>query len=213
MRNRSMHLLIRAMLDGDSVQAVDETRKLRNAGVKHEQIISDGVEAAMNQLDTKCTAEQFDLLEIMLVGRAVMEVMKELYPSGVPLPQTKGTVVIGTLEGDIHDLGKKILRMVLTGKGYRVVDCGRDCPVETLIDTAEQEGAQAIGVSGLLTTVIPQVCQVREKMMKRGLEHIKILAGGATLKQATRESLNVDFVAETTFDGVRYLDQVLGGQK
>ena len=213
MRNRSMHRLIRVMLDGDSVQAVDETRKLRNAGVKHEQIISDGVEVAMNQLDTKCTLEQFNLLEIMLVGRTVMAVMKELYPQGSAPPQTKGTIVIGSLEGDIHDLGKNIFKMVLAGKGYRAVDCGRDCPVETLIDTAEQEGAKAIGISGLITTVIPQVCQVREKMMKRGLEHIKILAGGATLKQAARESLNVDFVAETTFDGVRYLDQVLGGQK
>ncbi len=178
MRNRSIHRLIRVMLDGDSVQAVDETRKLRNAGVKHEQIISDGVEAAMNQLDTKCTLEQFNLLEIMLVGRTVMAVMKELYPQGSAPPQTKGTIVTGSLEGDVHDLGKNIFKMVLTGKGYRVVDCGRDCPVETLIDTAEQEDAKAIGISGLITTVIPQACQVREKMMKRGLEHIKILAGG-----------------------------------
>lgn len=208
MTNSSMHLLVKAMLDGDQALAVDEARKLSNAGVKHEQIISDGVEAAMNQLDTKCTLEQFNLLEIMLVGRAVMEVMKELYPSGVPLPQTKGTVVIGTPKGDIHDLGKNIFKMVLTGKGYRAVDCGRNCPVETLIDTAEQEGAQAIGVSGLLTTVIPQVRQVKELAAKRGLEHIKILAGGAALKQASPESLNVDFVAETAFDGVRYLDQI-----
>ncbi len=208
MTNSSMHLLIKAILDGDQALAVDEARKLSNAGVEHERIIKEGVEAAMTRLDTLCTAEQFDLLEIMLAGRAVMEVMKELYPSGVPLPQTKGTVVIGTLEGDIHDLGKKILGMVLTGKGYRIVDCGRNCPVETLIDTAEQEGAKAIGVSGLITTVIPQVCQVREKMMKRGLEHIKILTGGAALKQASPESLNVDFVAEMAFDGARYLDQI-----
>ena len=75
MTNSSMHLLVKAMLDGDQALAVDEARKLSNAGVKHEHIISDGVEAAMNQLDTKCTAEQFNLLEIMLVGRAVMEVM------------------------------------------------------------------------------------------------------------------------------------------
>lgn len=208
MRNRSMHLLVKAMLDGDQALAVDEARKLSNAGVEHERIATEGIEAAMNQLDTKCTADQFNLLEIMLVGRAVMEVMKELYPSGVPLPQTKGTVVIGTPEGDIHDLGKNVLRMVLAGKGYRVVDCGRDCSVKTLIDNAEQEGAQAIGVSGLLTTVIPQVRQVKELTAKRGLEHIKILAGGAALKQASPESLNVDFVAETAFDGARYLDQI-----
>ncbi len=150
MRNRAMHRLIRVMLDGDSVQAVDETRKLRNAGVKHEQIISDRVEAAMNQLDTKCTLEQFNLLEIMLVGRTVMAVMKELYPQGSAPPQAKGPIVTGSLEGDVHDLWKNIFKMVLTGKGYRVVDCGKDCPVETLIDTAEQEDTKWNCVSGLL---------------------------------------------------------------
>ena len=113
MRNHSMHRLIRVMLDGDSVQAVDETRKLRNTGVKHEQIISDGVEVAMNQLDTKCTLEQFNLLEIMLVGRTVMAVMKELYPQGSAPPQTKGPIITGSLEGDVHDLGKNIFNMVL----------------------------------------------------------------------------------------------------
>jgi methylmalonyl-CoA mutase cobalamin-binding domain/chain len=167
----------------------------------------------MTQLDAKCTVEQFNLLEIMLVGRAVTGVMKDLYPPDVPPPQTKGTVVIASMEGDIHDMGKNIVKMVLTAQRYWVVDCGKDCPVEKLIDTAEQEAALAVGVSGLITTVIPQVRQVKDRMTERGLGHIKVMAGGAALKQATAESLNVDFVAETAFDGARYLDQIAGGEK
>jgi len=210
MGNSTMNLLVKALLDGDQVQAITAARNLRDIGVGNAQIIMEGVETAMAQLDAKCTVEQFNLLEIMLSGRAVMGVMKELYPSGTLLPNTKGTVVLGSLEGDIHDLGKNILKMVLTAKGYRIADCGKDCPVERLIHTAETEGALAVGVSGLITSVIPQVRELREKMTMRGLEHIKIAAGGAALKQSSAASLNVDFVAETAFDGANYLKQIAG---
>lgn len=209
MSELTVHRLLEALLDGNQAQAVAESRKLLENGVKLERIIMEGIEAAMTQLDAKCTVEQFNLLEIMLVGRAVMEVMKVLYPTDVSPPDTKGTVVTGALEGDIHDLGKNILRIVLTAKGYRVVDCGTDCPVEKLIDTAAQEAALTIGVSGLITTVIPMVRQVKAILSERGLGHIKVMAGGAALKQTTAESLNVDFVAETAFDGVHYMDQIV----
>lgn len=137
-----MDLLIKFLLDGDQAQAIVEVNKLRDAGFAQQRIITDGVEKAMEQLDAKCTVEQFNLLEIMLCGRAVMGVMKELFPPDAPHPpQTKGTVVIAALEGDVHDLGKNILKMVLTAKGYRVADCGKDCSLEKVIDTAEQETA------------------------------------------------------------------------
>ncbi len=206
-----MDPLVKALLDGDQIQAIAEARRLRDRGVAHEQIVTEGIEVAMEQLDTKCTMEQFNLLEIMLAGRAVMGVIKELYPSGAPSLHTKGTVVMASPEGDVHDLGKNVLKAVLTAKAFHVVDCGKDCPVERLIDAAEREGALAVAVSGLMTSLIPQVRQIRDKMTKRGLGHIKVMAGGAALKQASAESLNVDFVAQTAFDGARYLDQIAGG--
>lgn len=206
-----MDSLVNALLDGDQMQAIAEAGRLREAGVAHERIVTEGIEVAMEQLDTKCTMEGFNLLEIMLAGRAVMGVIKELYPSGAPPLQTKGTVVMASPEGDVHDLGKNILKVVLTAKAYRVVDCGKDCPAERLILVAEREGALAVAVSGLMTSMIPQVRQIRDKMTKRGLGHIKVMAGGAALKQSSAESLNVDFVAQTAFDGARYLDQISGG--
>ena len=207
----SMDPLVKALLDGDQIQAVAEARRLCDTGVAHERIVTEGIEVAMGQLDTKCTMEQFNLLEIMLAGRAVMGVIKELYPSGAPPLQTKGNVVMASPEGDVHDLGKNVLKVVLTAKAYHVVDCGKDCPLDRLIDAAEREGALAIAVSGLMTSLIPQVPQIRDKMTKRGLGHIKVMAGGAALKQASAESLNVDFLAQTAFDGARYLDQIAGG--
>jgi dimethylamine corrinoid protein len=188
---------------------VSQAINLRESGVSSEHIVIHGVEAAMSALDAKCTLEQFNLLEIMLSGRATMEVMKTLYPPGTEMASTKGTIVIATLEGDVHDLGKNILKMVLIGKGYRVVDCGKDCSLQKLVETTEKERPLAVGVSGLITTTIPLVRQVKDMLRLRGIEGVKVIAGGAALKQSSRSKLNVDFVAESAFDSLRYLDGVI----
>jgi methanogenic corrinoid protein MtbC1 len=208
-----METLVKALLDGDQAGALAEVKNLRHGGVQREQIVTQGVEKTMAQLDAKCTVEQFNLLEIMLSGRAVMGVIKEIYPPKEPPPRTRATVVLGALEGDVHDLGKNVLNSVLTASGYRVVDCGKDCPVVKMIDAAERETALVVSVSGLITTVIPQVRTLRSKMAARGLGHIRVMAGGAALKQASPESLNVDFVGDTAFDGLHYLDEITEGEQ
>ena len=174
-----MERLIGTLLDGNKAAAVSEVRELLQADVDRKRIITEGVEAAMTRLDAKCTVEEFNLLEIMLSGRAVMEAMNEIYPSDQTREYTKGTLVVGTLEGDVHDLGKNILKMVLTAKGYRLVDCGKDCPLEKLVDTVAQENPLAVGVSSLITSVIPKVRQVKQILAQRGLAQIQVLAGGA----------------------------------
>ena len=200
--------LVAAVLDGDSVEAALQARLLVEAGVSAEQIVVDGIEPAMQKLDTKCTAEDFDLLEIMLSGRAVTEVMKVLYPAGAPASSAKGTVVVATPEGDVHDLGRGIFKAVLIGNGYRVVDCGKDCPLDRLLDTVESERPIAVGISGLLTTITPQVRKIKASLAERGLGEVRVLAGGAALKQASPAELNVDFVADSAFDGIHYLDKL-----
>jgi dimethylamine corrinoid protein len=211
MSNSTMSDLIAAILEGDSADSVSRAEQLFSRGISSEQIVIHGVEAAMSALDAKCTLEEFNLLEIMMAGRAVMEVMKALHPAGEAPAGTKGTVVIATLEGDIHDLGKGILKMILTGKGYSVVDCGRDCPLQTLIETAEKERPLAVGISGLITPVIPEVKRVKDLLRLHGLDNVKVIAGGAALKQSSPDKLNVDFVAESAFDCLRYLAEITGG--
>ena len=200
--------LIAALLAGDHAAALAETRRLRAAGATPEQIVTQGLEAAMGRLDEKCTVEQFNLLEIMLVGRAVSVVVHELYPEGILPEQGRATFVIATLEGDVHDLGKNIVRTVLLGKGFRVVDLGRDCPVDTLTAAAEREHARAVLVSGLISPIVPQVRRVRAALRARGLDRVAVVAGGAALKQLAPADLDVDYVAETAFDGARYLERL-----
>lgn len=212
-RGYAMDQLVAAIVDGNRSEAVETVRLLRNQGVTHGELVTNGVEAAMKQLDLKCTAERFSILEIMLSGRAVMGVVNELYPAGTEMPNGRGTVVLCAVKGDIHDLGKNIVKIVFTASGYRVVDCGTDCPVDLLISTAEKEGAIAVGLSSLITTTVPNVRQVRTALGARGLGRIPVLAGGAALMQASPEDLNVDFVARSVFDGLRFLEETTGYER
>lgn len=212
MAGPDMDGFVGALLEGDRAAALAEVRGMTARGVSAETIVTGGLEVAMRQLDEKCTVERFNLLEIMLVGRAVTAVVNELYPEGPPPERGKGTFVIATLEGDVHDLGKNIVKMVLIGMGYRVVDMGRDCPLDKLVEATRREGAQAVLVSGLITTVIPQVRGVRPALAEQGLDGLPVIAGGAALKQASAEDLNVDYVADTAFDGAHYLDRRFGAR-
>ena len=213
MSDFQMSNLIAALLEGDCTASLSQAKHLCQCGASPEHLVMHGIEAAMLTLDEKCTLQQFNLLEIMLAGRAVMEVMKFLYPAGTSTANTKGTVVVATPEGDVHDLGKNILKIVLTGGGYHVIDCGKDCPLRKLIDVTEQERPLAVGISGLITTIIPLVRQVKDQLLLRGLDAVKVFAGGAALKQSSPSQLNVDFVADSAFDGLHYLDALVGGRK
>ncbi|ETR72992.1 MAG: Cobalamin B12-binding domain containing protein [Candidatus Magnetoglobus multicellularis str. Araruama] len=104
MHQQKINALITYLLEGNNQQAVASAKELHNEGITKEQIITQSLEETMIQLGAKCTVEQFNLLEIMLAGRAVMAVMQCLYPDGTFPEKTKGTVVVAALEGDVHDL-------------------------------------------------------------------------------------------------------------
>jgi 5-methyltetrahydrofolate--homocysteine methyltransferase len=197
--------LVAHLLDGNSQAALAEARRLRTPGLDGQRLVVEGLEAAMDLMSAKCTSEQFNLLEIMLTGRAAMAVAREVFPEG-SVPCTRGTLVIATPQGDVHDLGKNITRMVLTTKGFRVVDCGKDCPVAEMVAAAAREQAFAVLVSGLISPVVPLVRQLRGLLRERGLGHVAVVAGGAALKQCTAEALNVDYVARDAFDCVHFLE-------
>jgi 5-methyltetrahydrofolate--homocysteine methyltransferase len=206
-----MDRLIAALLDGDSVAAVAEALTLREAGVSAERLVTEALEPAMERVDEKCTVEAFNLLEVMLVGRAVSLVAGELFPLGLPADGERASAVICSPEGDVHDLGKKIVAMVLTGKGHRVVDLGRSCPLEMLLEAVARERVDAVLLSGLLTTVIPEVRRVKPALRERGLSDVVVVAGGAALRQASAAELDVDYVADTAFDCARFLSGLRSG--
>ena len=210
MTAKMMETLVEAIVIGDCNQSLDLARNLCDTGISAKEIVVNGIEVAMAQLDEKCTMEQFNLLEIMLTGRAAMEVIKYLFPSGEMVTARKGTIVLAVLEGDVHDIGKNILKMILIANGYKVVDCGKNCSIDKLLDVIEKKKPLAVGLSGLIFPVIPMVKQVKEQLQVRGVFVPKIMAGGAALKQSSIKNLNVDFLAKTAFDSVKYLEQLSG---
>ncbi|MBZ0158018.1 MAG: cobalamin-dependent protein [Alphaproteobacteria bacterium] len=181
-------------------------------GLPVEDLIREGLTAALRSLDSKCTNEEFNLLEIMLAGRALMAIMDDvlgLYLPASPLVDTipEKTIIVGTIRGDIHEFGKHIVRMLFKANGYRVIDLGKDVAPHDFVKEAVIEGAGYIGVSSLITLTIPSIREIKEILVKGGLQTIKVIAGGAAIQQATAKELNVDFVAKDPFDALRYLER------
>jgi len=133
--------LVASLVEGERERSLALAGELIAQGRKPLEIVTHGIEVAMAALDRKCTAEQFNLLEIMLAGRAVMAVIRQMFPETLDLPDPRGTVVVAALEGDIHDIGKSILKVLLSGAHIKVIDCGRDTSVAAVIKAAAEGGA------------------------------------------------------------------------
>jgi dimethylamine corrinoid protein len=200
----SFNILKKHLLNGDVEDSINEVKIMLNKGISEEKIVIEGIEETMKELDSKCTIEEFNLLEIMLVGRAVMSVINHLFPNGkIPTKNNinRKTVIVASLEGDVHDLGKNILRNILLCRGFEVIDCGKDCSIDNLIDTAKKNQTFAICVSGLISPVANQVRKIKTALQSNNLSNISVLAGGAALKMHSADSLKVDFIGDTAFDG------------
>jgi methanogenic corrinoid protein MtbC1 len=203
-----------AIIIGDNENAVAIAKMLIKGGTKPKEIIISGVTEAMAYLDRKCTIEEFCLLELMLAGRAAMDVIDYLYAEGTTNDETLSDtapllgkkIVLGTIKGDMHEIGKNIFSMVMRSHGHQVVDMGKNVDPHDLVLRAFEDKADYIAVSSLITSTVFHVAEIRKIAMDKRLHTVKIIAGGAALQQSDAEYLNVDFVANTAFDGLRYIE-------
>ena len=205
-----------AIIAGENEDAVAIADTLINRGVKPEEIIVHGVTKAMEYLDKKCTIRDFCLLELMLAGRAAMDVIDRLYAEGTATddilfdtdlyPGKK--IILGTIKGDIHEIGRNIFSMVMRSHGYQVIDMGKDVDPADFVMASIEHQADFIGISSLITTTIPHVREIRRLTVDKGFRTVKIIAGGAALQQSNAEYLNVDHVADTAFDGLHYIRSI-----
>jgi len=205
-----------AVIAGENEDAAAIADALIRKGVKPEEIIVQGVTKAMEYLDRKCTIRDFCLLELMLAGRAAMDVIDRIYAEnpakedldfGTELHAGK-RIVLGTIKGDIHEIGRNIFSMVMRSYGYRIIDLGKDVEPADIVMAAIDHQAGFIGISSLITTTIPQVREVKKLAVEKGLGAVKVIAGGAALQQSSAEYLNVDYAADTAFDGLHYIQSI-----
>ena len=163
-------------------------------GVSPKVILEEGLLAGMSVVGEKFKKNEVFVPEVLIAARAMnmgTQVLKPyLVAEGV---QTKGTVVIGTVQGDLHDIGKNLVRMMLEGKGLTVVDLGVDVSPEKFVDSAIENDAGVICCSALLTTTMNKMKDVVDLVNARNLRgKLKIMVGGAPVTQAFCDSVGAD---------------------
>lgn len=205
----SLEAFIQTVIQGENKAAVVLAEKLITDGTDVYDIVQRGLLPALQALDVKCTSDDFNLLEIMLAGRAMMDVMDNVVAKHLEQEElvTKDvTIILGTIKGDIHELGKHVVRIIMRTAGYRVIDLGKNVEAQSFIEAAIRENAKYIFVSGLISVTTPYVRKIHELNIEKNLG-IKIIAGGAALQQFSKEDLQVDYVATDAFDGLHYLQR------
>ena len=164
-------------------------------GVKPQAILEDALLAGMSVVGGKFKRNEVFVPEVLVAARAMnagVEILRPyLIADGVT---TKGTAVLGTVKGDLHDIGKNIVKMMLEGKGLEVIDIGVDAPAETFIEKAIEHNAQVICCSALLTTTMGEMKNVVEAAKSANIrDKVKIMIGGAPLTQEFCDEIGADF--------------------
>ena len=168
-------------------KAIDEKMDAKN-------ILEQGLMAGMNIIGEKFKNNQVYVPEVLIAARAMNAGIGILKPllvqAGV---QAKGTVVLGTVKGDLHDIGKNLVKMMMEGKGLEVVDLGADVPAEKFIAEAKEKNAKVIACSALLTTTMTEMKNVVEKAREAGIrDKLTIMVGGAPVTDAYCQSIGAD---------------------
>lgn len=185
--------------------AVDE-------GVDVEKILNEGLISGMAVVGEKFKNNEFYVPEVLIAARAMQAGMDVLQPllerAGV---KPIGKVAMGTVKGDLHDIGKNLVSMMLKGAGFQVNDLGIDVPPERFVKAVEEEGAQLVGMSALLTTTMPSMKTVMEALEKASLRSkIKTIIGGAPVTQSYADEIGADGYAPDASRGVDKAKELLG---
>ena len=196
--------------NGEDEKVLELTKKALDEKISPKDILNRGLIVGMNVVGEKFRDFEIFLPDVLLSARAMSAVMDLLKPMLMQddLPNI-GKIVIGTVQGDLHDIGKNLVGIMLKGIGVEVVDLGKDVPPENFVDTAVKEKASIIGMSALLTTSTPMMKKVVEILHERGLsDMIKTIVGGAPLSADYATELGADSYASDAADAVDRITKI-----
>lgn len=199
-----------AILAYDRAGAEDVARRALAAGVSPGEIMATGFIPGIQELGDMFESGEVFLPELMMAAQAMEGATKICNAAleGVAA-ETKGKIVIGTVQGDVHDIGKAIVIAYLKANGFEVTDLGRDVSAETFIAKATEVGADVIGMSALLTTTMEEQRKVAKRVKEESLP-FKVVVGGAPCTQRWADQIGADAYAEDANDGVRKITALLG---
>ena len=181
-----------AVIKGDQKTAVEITKAALDEGMAPESILNDGLIAGMNIIGAAFKKNEVYIPEVLIAARAMKSAMEFLEPKLVEAgvkPLAKA--MVGTVAGDLHDIGKNLVIMMLKGAGFEVVDLGVDVSAEKFVEQAKSTGAAVVGLSALLTTTMPAMEQ-SIKALKEAKADIKIMIGGAPVTQGYADKIGAD---------------------
>ena len=193
--------LKQAIISGKRDEAKEVTQRALDEGLEARSIVVDGIAVAMEVVGEKFRANEFFVPELLIAQRAMKESLNML--SGTPIDYV-GVVVVGTVKGDLHDIGKNLVAAMLEGAGFKVVDLGVDVSPEQFVSASQENSANIIAMSALLTTTMGSMRDTVAALGEAGLrEQVRVLIGGAPVTQSYADEIKADGYAADAASAVQ----------
>ncbi|MDX9864073.1 MAG: corrinoid protein [Anaerolineaceae bacterium] len=186
--------LYEGVMDGDMELAQEKVQEALDAGIGPGRILNEGMIAAMAEVGQLFEEGEYFVPEMLIAARAMqggMSILKPFLTEGDV--KSPGKVVIGTVKGDLHDIGKNLVAMMLEGASFEIIDLGTDVSADKFVEAVKESGAEVVAMSALLTTTMPNMVTTIAALEEAGLrDKVKIMVGGAPLTQDYAEKIGAD---------------------
>lgn len=200
-------MMARALILGDKDTVAKKTREGLDLAMDPKELIFRGLIPGMDVVGEKFRRNEYYVPQVLLSARAMYAGLDLLKPliTQTGGGQSLGVVVIGTAQGDLHDIGKNLVAMMLEGAGFKVVNLGRDVAPDKFVAAVKEHGAQIVGISALMTTTMPAMKRTIDALEKAGLRaQVKVMIGGAPVNQAYADEIGADgYAKDSTLAVVR----------
>jgi 5-methyltetrahydrofolate--homocysteine methyltransferase len=186
--------LTEAVIKGDEDKIKLTILELLNAGTPAKEIMDDGLIAGMNIVGEKMETEEMFIPEVLMSAKAMSGGVEILKPQLTDEENAaSGTMILGTVQGDLHDIGKNLVKMLMEGAGFSVIDLGTDVSPAAFVDAIKEHKADIVGMSALLTTTMPKMRETMEAMENAGIrDQVKVLVGGAPVTEKYADEIGAD---------------------
>ena len=199
-------------LDIENIQPV--VREALDAGTPPQDIALKGLGDGMKEIGALFQAEEYYLADLVLAGETMKDAMEILEPMiAGDAAARKGPVILFTVKGDVHDIGKNLVGTMLTAAGFKVIDLGVDVPANTFVDKIKEVAPEVVGLSGFLTLAFDAMKDTVEAMEEAGLrDKVKIMIGGGAIDSQVLGYVKADAYGKDAMEGVELARQWVGGE-
>ena len=201
--------VFQAVLKGNKEHVLEEVKKMLDGGAKPDEIINEHLIAAINEVGELFDKKKYFLPQLISYANTMKLAIEYLEPMlERSNTEAMATIVVATVEGDIHDIGKNLVVLMLKNYGYHVIDLGKDVPADVIVDTAMNEGAKVIGLSALMTTTMMRMKDVVELAKEKGCT-AKIVIGGAAITESFSDEIGADGYSKDAAECVKLVERLL----